>query len=737
MIERLLTAALLFGGAFTSASGAAQDPPPQDPVEPTEAPPPADEPAEAAPAQAEPATRTPVARYEPTIVTARKWEETPQDVPQSVRVMGETALRDAGIRSMREASFLVPNLFINEFTSRRLTFPTIRGVGSGVGDPAVTTYIDGVPQLTINSTNLPMLDVERIEFLRGPQGTLYGRNSIGGLIHILTKRPGDALAFRGGGTFGNYDLQEYELGASGPLVADELFFSLAGLHSSRDGYTFNTFTGNDVDDRDSLFGRGQLLWTPDERSEIRLTFHGEKSRDGGFALSELTGLRRQPHRISQDFEGVAHRDLLGTSLTWNYFGDEVDFVSISGFQDWDVFETSDFDFSFIDGIRRRTEESQQYFSQEFRLSSSEDRPVELGEGAQLRWLGGLSFFVSDSDRLAANNFRPDGAGILFPPAQVGLDTQWGDFEDFSIAPFGQVTLILDERLELTGGLRYDFEHKEGTVNHTFETGGFTVLSTSTNLDRDFDAVVPKFSAAYHFSDNVMAYGLAAMGFKAGGFNLNAPTGRLSFDQETSWTYEVGVKSTFLDERLAVNASLFHIDWDDLQLSLFDAMTGGYIANAASATSRGFEIELGVRPAEGWDLFAGLGFTDAQFDHFVDPFGTNVSGRSLAFVPERTWNFGAQYTGRLCESATWYVRGEYVGVGTYYYDAGNRAGEQFELANFRVGVRSRNVSVEGWVRNAFEQDYVLVAFQPSPVDPSVFVGESGAPQTFGVSVNITF
>jgi len=733
MTDRLLIVALLMAGTASDAWAWVQDPPadpPPDPATEVEDEVDATEPPVAPPTE-------PIVRYESMLVTARKWAELSQDVPQSVTVVPGSMIRDAGIRTMRDASFYVPNLFINEFTSRRLTFPTIRGIGSGVGDPAVTTYIDGVPQLTINSTNLPMIDVERIEFLRGPQGTLYGRNSIGGLIHIITRRPGNTLEFRGGGTFGNYDLQEYELSASGPLVEDELFFSLSGLHSSRDGYTFNTFTGNDVDDRDSLFGRGQLLWTPSEQSEFRLTVYGETSRDGGFALSELTGLRRQPNRINQDFEGVANRDLVGTSLTWNYFGEEVDFVSISGYQDWEVFETSDFDFSFIDGIRRRTEESQNYFSQEFRLSSSEDRPVELSESTTLKWLAGLSFFVSDSDRSAANNFRPAGAGILFPPEQVGIDTQWGNFDDFSIAGFGQATFILDEKLELTGGLRYDFEHKEGTVNHTFEAGGFTVLSTTTSLDRDFDAVVPKFSAAYHFSDNFMGYGLAAMGFKAGGFNLNAPTGRLSFDQETSWTYEAGFKSTFFNERLSANASVFFIDWDDLQLSLFDAMTGGYIANAASATSRGFEIELGLKPAEGWDLFAGLGYTDAEFDNFIDPFGTNVSGRKLAFVPERTWNFGGQYSGRVCEDATWYVRGEYVGVGTYYYDAGNRAGEQFELANFRVGVRSRNVSVEGWIRNAFDQDYVLVAFQPSPFDPSAFVGESGAPQTFGVTVNITF
>ncbi|MCC6908047.1 MAG: TonB-dependent receptor [Phycisphaerales bacterium] len=738
MTDRFTVAALCALGVAVSSAWA-QDAPPEQP--PTEQPPPQDvgDSPEAPESPQPPAESQPqrVVRFEPIVVTARKWEELLRDVPGNVDVLNESFLEDSGVRTMRDASFFVPNLFINEFSSRRLTFPTMRGVGSGIGDPAVTTYIDGVPQLTNNSTNLPLIDVERIEFLRGPQGTLYGRNSIGGVINILTKRPSNEPEFRVGGMWGNYSLQEYDVSANVPLIEDELFASFSGLFSKRDGYTENLATGNDVDFRESFFGRGQILWTPSEQSEFRLSIFGETSDDGGFVLSELNGLRRMPHRINQDFEGRADRDLFGAALTWNYYGESVDFVSISAFEDWEIHETSDFDFSIIDGIRRRTEESQYYFSQEFRLSSAEGSELALGDEMQLRWLAGLSVFVADSDRLAANNFRPGGAGILFPPAQVGLDTQFGNFDDFGIAGFGQATLQVNPKLDLTAGLRYDYEHKEATVNHTFETGGFTVLSTTTSIDRDFDQVVPMFGATYDFADNVTAYGSAAMGFKAGGFNLNAPTGRLAFDQETSWTYEGGLKTTFLDERLAINASAFYIDWDDLQLSLFDAMAGGYIANAASATSRGFELELNIKPAEGWDLFAGLGYTDAEFENFIDPYGTDVSGRKLAFVPDRTWNLGAQYTGTINSTTQWYARGEYVGVGTYYYDAGNRASESFELANFRLGVRSGNVSVEGWIRNAFDQDYVLVAFQPSPVDPSVFVGESGAPQTFGVTVNITF
>lgn len=679
-----------------------------------------------------------VTRAPAVIVSARKWEEDVQNVPQSVTVLPESFLEDSGIGNLREASYFVPNLFINEFSSRRLSFPTMRGIGSGVGDPAVTTYIDGVPQLSVATTNIPLLNVERIEFLRGPQGTLYGRNSIGGVMHIVTSDPSNRPTVTSRTTAGTYDLFEQVLGYSGPLVEDELYFSVTGMYSRRDGYTVNEATWNDVDHREQTFGQASLLWTPSDQSSLRLTLQGDRSRDGGFVLAPLDGLRARPHRINQDYEGIADRDIRSASLAWNYEGDSIDFTSITALQGWNVVETSDFDFTAIDGIRRRSSESQQMLYQELRFSSPADRDIAVGENADFRWLVGASAFVSDSERTAENNFRPAGAGIFFPPGMVGIDTQRGDFDDIGAAIFGQGTLTLEQKLELTAGMRFDHESKRTAVEHTFRTGGFTVLSTQESGDRTFNEFLPMFSAAYHVNDDVMTYGRVAKGFKAGGFNLAAPAGGLAFEPETSWTYEAGVKTSLLDDRMQFNASVFYIDWEDLQLSLFDAMVGGYIDNAAEATSQGFELELNTKPCENVDVFAGLGYTDATFDSFTDSYGSDVSGRHLAFVPETTWNVGAQYSGPIGHGDTeWFVRGEYVGVGTYYYDAGNRESESFQLANFRAGIRRHNVTVEGWIRNAFDEDYVLVAFQPSPVDPTVFVGESGAPQTLGVTVSIKF
>ena len=708
--------AVILSSAFlTAGAWARQDPPP------------------AAPPADDQEILVPV-RLEPVVVTARKWTELAQDVPLSISVIGETAIREAGITSIREASYLVPNLHMTEFSSRRLSFPTIRGISTGVGDPSVTTYIDGVPQLKISSTNITLLDIERLEFLRGPQGTLYGRNSIGGLIKMETRRPSNTPELRFGSTHGNYDLQEYQLAYTGPLAPDELFISLSGLYSERDGYTKNDFTGNRVDERRSTFGRGSILFTPDDRNDFRYTIYAERSRDGGFVLSDLAGLKSDPHHINQDFEGKADRDIVSNSFTWEHSGESVDITSISSYVDWDISEESDFDFSAFDAVRRFTDESQEYFYQELRIASAADSPLQINEQLDLKWLVGGSLFSSDSDASAANEFR----AFAPPPTIPGSVSQdEGDFDDLGLAIFGQATLTIDERLDLTAGVRYDYEDKDADITNTFLVGGFPVAMSARDESESFDEVVPEFSVGYHLSDDALLYARAAKGFKAGGFNLSAPAGNESFDTETSWTYEIGAKTSWLDDALIVNAALFYIDWDDLQLSLFDINSGGYIDNAGGATSQGVELEVAARVAEGVELFAGFGYTDAEFDSFVDQFGGDNSGNNLAFVPETTFNAGAQLNGPIGMSAKWFARGEYVNFGTYYLDAGNRESESFGLANFRVGVEWHNVRLEGWIRNAFDVEYVLVAFQPSPFDPTAFVGENGAPQTFGLTVSVQF
>jgi len=677
------------------------------------------------------------ATTKPLIVTARKWEELYFEVPQSVTPITEEQIRDAGVDSVKEAARYVPNVLITEFSSRRLSFPFVRGIGSGQGDPAVTTFIDGVPQLQVSSTNLPLLDVERIEFLRGPSGALYGRNTLGGAISISTRLPTNNLEYGSEVMIGNYSLQDYRFSFSAPLEKDKLFFSASGLYSKRDGYTKNDFTGHDVDFRDNWFGRTQVLWLPDAANEVRLTVYGESAHDGGFVLSDLAGLRARPNRINQDFEGRVDRDLISTALTWNHHGECCELTSITAVQYWEIEETADFDFSPIDGIRRKTDGDQTSVSQELRLTSLDDDGVRVADGVSMKWLVGASGFYSDSSDTASNDFRPGGAGILFPPAAVGVDRATGDFDSYSVAMFGQTTFVVDEKWELTAALRYEYESKDADIDRTFTTGGMTFPTSSSSPSENFDEWLPRASISYRWCEELMSYVLVARGFNAGGFNLTAPAGSETFRPEKSWSYEVGTRASFCEDKLNVAVAWFYIDWDDMQLSQFNAASGGYVVNAGESDSTGVEVEITAKPIDEVQLFGGIGVMDTEFKRFTDQFGQSVAGKNLPFAPDWTANVGSQLTMDLCKDVQLFARAEYFYVGTFYYDAGNRGAENYDLANFRVGCGGKNWRVDAWLNNAFDQNYVPIAFQPNPGDPTQFVGESSAPRTYGFTVRLTF
>jgi iron complex outermembrane receptor protein len=297
--------------------------------------------------------------------------------------------------------------------------------------------------------------------------------------------------------------------------------------------------------------------------------------------------------------------------------------------------------------------------------------------------------------------------------------------------------VLCERWELAGALRYDYEGKDADIRRTFEQSGFIVPISSVRAGEHFDEWLPRASLSYRFSRAITSYVLAARGFKAGGFNLTAPAGAVAFGPETSWTYEAGIKTAWLEDRLQIDAAVFHIDWKDMQLSQFDATTGGFVTNAGDATSQGVEVEATGKPCEELALFAGGGLLDTEFDRFVDQFGTDVSGRDLPFAPDATANTGAQWSHEVRRDLTLFARAEAFWVGRFFYDAGNRESERYELVNFRLGCAGRRWRLEGWIRNAFEENWVPVALQANPADPTFFVGESAAPRTFGVTLRVTF
>ena len=674
---------------------------------------------------------------EKMVVTAEKREEHPIEVGQSLSVLDAEQLDSAGITNINEASFRIPNLFISAFSARRTSFPFIRGLGSGLGEPAVTTYIDGVPQLTANTSNLEFLDIERIEVLRGPQGTLYGRNTLGGLIQIVTQKPQDHWQGRIQTDFGDYGHWRQQLSGSGPLGRDSVLFDAGVSFFQRDGFADDQFRQTDADQRESFYGKANVVFLPTQSWRIKVGAYAEKDRDGGFVLYDLGAIRGRSHEIRNDYDGAADRDLVAPSLTVQHSGARVDFNGVLAYEDWDAEDLSDLDFSEFDLLRRQVNEAQQQTYLEARFSSAEGEDLSLGTNATLRWMAGVSAFDAQFENATSNEFRP---GISMQPFSL-FETSDYRLDDNGFAVFGQADLFFAETWEATFGLRYLDETKEGSYTNTSQAFPPPLNAVSGQVDNSYDSVLPRFGLAFRPSNTFMGFFNAAKGFRSGGFNRNTGTaGGFEFGPETSWTYEIGAKLHSQDNRLYGSAAVFQIDWRDRQLEVPISMVPGrfYLDNVGNAGSQGVELEGGFWLDRHWRADAGFGWTEAEFDQYLDPnTQSEVGGNQLPNVPETTWHFSLNYDSGTGNGLRYFGHADVLGVGKMYFDNANAASESsYSIANFRAGIRWRGLKIAAWVKNAFDEVYVPIAI-PSFFSQSGYVGRNGDPRTAGITLSYDF
>ena len=670
-------------------------------------------------------------------VTAQKEPANPQELPVSLTAILDSALRDAGIFSLSSASIYAPNTWYNEFTARKLSNPVFRGIGSSPANPGVTTYLDGVPQLNTNSSSIELIDVSQIEFVRGPQSALFGRNALGGVVNVNSVRP-SLSKWTGGATvpFGNYDTVDVRANASGPISSTLAFGGAFGF-TARDGFTVNSITGNDLDSREATFGKAQVLWTPNAQWEARLIFSGERARDGDYALQDLASLRANPYEATRDFEGFTHRDIVSTTVLARMEGERFTMSSTTGFVSWKTTDLTDLDYTPLPLITRSNTEEDFQFTQEVRMASAAKAPVQLGDRVTLKWQAGAFLFSQNFDQNAVNTIGPGVFSQLLPFA-IDQHSPQAELDDFGIGIYGQGTTTFRENLDLTVGARFDHEQKDAVLNTFF----FPEIAPPVVVDTDdsFSNVSPQVALAYRFRPGAMTYVSLTRGFKAGGFNPVSIPGNEAYGEEHSWNFEGGLKGVWSDGRLLTNVSVFLIDWNDMQLNVPVPLSAAqfYIANVGSAQSRGFEAEVIGRPRAGIDLFGTFGYTHARFADGSTANGVDVSGNELANTPEFTSSFGAQIARAINSTVSVYGRGEAVFYGSFLYDESNTAGQDaYALANFRGGVRSRYLFAEAWVRNAFDTEYIPLAFSYPLFAPSGFVGEMGRPRTFGISAGVTF
>ena len=585
-----------------------------------------------------------------------------------------------------------------------------------------------------------MLDVERIEALRGPQGTLFGRNTEAGVINIITKKPCNRWEEKASISYGNYNSQNYNAAIGGSLVQDKLFLRVSGKYFLSDGYIDNKFTGDDeCDDLNDLNGRAILRWKPTDAWDINFSTEGNRYRDGCDCIAPLDDVRHDPHDVSHDFQGSDDTDAHGNALRLEYSGKKFSLTSITSYRDWKRDTIYDLDFTSMDLYRAKLGDDIKTWNQEIRLASPND-------SGPLKWLLGANYFDEEKDIDTAYDYRQGFPAYGLPPYK---QFQESDLDAEGYAFFGQGTYTLFDRLDLSAGLRYEHEKKELDFREYYDQDlsmFWMFPQTKEPDDKKFDEWLPKFALAYHWMPDLMTYANVSKGYTSGSFNMYASsTAGVPYDSEYSWNYEVGLKSAWLDKRLIFNLVAFYIDWEDQQVMQQTSPAEVVFKNAAESTSMGFEVEVMARPATGLELTAGFGYTDVEFDDFkdsifdLDPtsptYGQKIgeidySDKKNAFVPEYTYNLGIQY--RTMNG--FFGRVDLLGVGDAYFDFANTEKQgAYELVNARLGYEREYFEVYLWAKNLFDREYITATFG----SPGNFVGRAGDPQTFGISLSARF
>ncbi len=707
-------------------------------------------------------------------VTAQKRSQSLQKVPISVTVLGAEQMRKSRIFRMDEIAARTPGFNVTLFSVGQPGL-TMRGIGSNEdgagGDNSVAVFLDGVYMARGASQVFDLYDLERIEVLRGPQGTLYGKNVVGGAINVVTSKPSDELVLRGEASVGNFKRIDIRAMASGPL-SDSVNAKFAFSSRDRDGHTFGLQLGEDMMDENTSSMRGQLLFKINDATEFMLSADYTRDRLAGDARIPITGAAgaiasaagggiENPRNFVGDVTGLSNRDLWGIhgNLDWDTGYGHL--TSITAFRrtdfDWVTdplgLTTNDgiapfFIQGTLNGDDRSTETSKQ-FSQEIRLASP--------EGESLTWVGGLYYLHEDAVRVETVEPVLDLSTILgFPPGTVPNFASLNIFDQANIldsfAVFGEATYAVTDKLNITGGLRYTTEKKDFSND---STAGFIggPGSTITELfdisaSKTWNALTWKVGVDYTATEDVLLFASVTRGFKSGGFQgqpSEPDSAATPFDPEFAIDYEFGVKSQWMDDRIRLNVSGFFINYTDLQVALFvstpENPVGSFrTANAGKADIWGIEAEWTVL-ATPWLEFSGsYGYLNTEIKEFGSNTGDDLLaiGESLATSPEHTLSFSVDMSQPVGDNGLVSLNLNYRYTSETNDDipaSPITAIPSYQVVDARLTyeLTDRNLEFSVWSKNLFDETYQLQNFDVAGSGFALFA----PPRMWGFTVSWTY
>jgi len=691
------------------------------------------------------------------VVTATKvGAQSVQQTPLAISAFSANQIADAQISNVRDLMEYAPSLQVAKGTANAEIF--IRGIGStnifAGSDPDVSVQVDGVYLARPSAQLEDFLDVDRVEILRGPQGTLYGRNAVGGTINVISRRPTDEFEARTSLTLGDYNLVQTQAYVSGPLLPERLQASLAVNFIRHDGYTENIAPGgHDIDDAERGSARGQLRAELTER--IVATTRADWSSLGehfeSYSSLLAPSLKPKPallanstlgnyHEVALDFpqketsHGGGVSEELDVELT-----SQLSVKSITAYRENRYQLTNDSDATELALSDARQSERQNQFSQEVTMQ---------GRFERFDGVAGL-YYLHENILANINNTTP--AANTFRATQPHVD-------DDAPAIFAQGTFKLTPALHLTLGARYTEEEKkifpnsfvQSTVSGKLLGPAFVSPAKAT-----YSAFTPKFGIEWQASDQALIYASATRGYKSGGFNYAATSvAAQQFAPETIWSYEAGAKTDWLDRRLRVNLTGFRYNYTGLQVQTLLSPGVAFIGNAATARIKGAELEVTGKPIAGLTLISNTSFLDARYGSFPKatvPAGLvpylagnpaysaatgafNATGNTLTAAPRISTLAAVQYDHHLGSQSTLYGRVEYSWQGRTYYDPSNvliMSQGPYGLLNAAVGFRgpSERWTTQILVKNITDKGYWITTAANGPVP----LGNAGPPRTIWVSI----
>ncbi|MEM9541986.1 MAG: TonB-dependent receptor [Cyanobacteria bacterium P01_E01_bin.42] len=641
-------------------------------------------------------------------VTADKFEESIQDVPISITAFSEEEIEDANLDSLDSIAENTPNfsIFGQGSASGFFTSYSIRGLSNSnfLNRDSVAFFVDDIPYDNGAYLDIDLIDIERIEVLRGPQNTLYGRNAQAGVVNIITRRPSNEVEGKFSADYGTFNQRRASLAVSAPLDEDNLFLRLSGQINARDGYITNTAFDREVGDMSAANVRGTLLWTPNEDWEI--SFHGYY--DSNANETPIVQLLDQDDlfSVSQDFDNFSSLSTNSQALKIGYNNPNFEATAITARRYSEQNVEFDADFTTTDLFVGVSTNNSTVFSQELRFQS----PSQSGDRWQ--WLIGGYFenrlFNNVNDGLRYSST----AAALFGFPGAGFDRTSAELDQTTVAAFGQVSYQPVDPLTLTLGLRYDSSTVTMDRRRNYELDGSSTTipfgTTFSGEENSSDELLPRLAIEYEVSPSATLYGSVTRGYKPAGLNYRAESSDvLAIAEERSWNYELGVKTAWFDDRLIANLALFHSSIDDFQVGLADVT--GIVRNIANAQASitGLELELKARPMDGLDITAGFGYTDAEYDSFFNPFtGQTLDGNRLSFAPEYTFNFSAQYR------APWglFARAELSTLGSYFTEETNTISQEtVTTVNATLGYEFDDYGIYFIADNIFDTRFITSGF----------------------------